>query len=822
MADFLPPGAMIFWIVAFPVIGFALLCLFGRTPLMQHWGDKIATSFMGLSMVLAAFVAFDHISAADPHHVFYSSVYTGWVSTADTLPGTASNPIAGGDSRLVLALGVNIDNFGALMLCMVTMVSFLVHLFSTAYMHGEIRYLRFFCILQLFTAAMLGLLVSDNLVTLYVCWELMGFASYSLIGHYYEKHSARMAAIKAFMTTRLGDVLMFIGMMILWANIGSLRYEDIYAGVAQGMLSYHEQMWAGILIFMGAVGKSAQFPLHVWLPDAMEGPTPVSALIHAATMVAAGVYLTARMVPMMTSETLLIVAYIGGFTALFAATIGVAQDDIKKVLAYSTISQLGYMILGLGLAGVTLHGYEYGVYHLTTHAFFKACLFLGSGSVIHAMHHEQRMSKYGGLWHKLPITFATFLIATLCLTGAYQTSGFFSKDGIIASAIEFGFLTDPAHMLLPIFAIFGAGFTAFYMFRLIFLTFFGHARDHHAYDHAHESGWQMATPLVVLATVSLLVGIGGGAWFKHLNPQPRASEFANENVLLIGSYREARRGEMKSKSATPAQGHAHAPTAAPAATPAPHASLVSGTEIVGKGDGTTNAIGVLAQSSHDAAAAHSTAHHEHMEHVAHQAHVTATLLSFVLFFGGVILAALFYLEGVRIMDPATIANGPAKPIYNLLLNKYYIDEIYGRYVVKPTLQVCEAMFKMDAEIVDGAVNAVGRAGVKASYAAGAVDVHIVDGAVNRLAGSVSAWGTLIAKMQSGNLRTYLFSLIASVLTICIVFLVFPGEFASLLEAFGKVTITIVGWFQAILTWFAYILGTVFQALFGTNLGMPTA
>jgi NADH-quinone oxidoreductase subunit L len=836
LLDFLTPGSMVFWIVAFPVIGFALIATMGKSAFMQRHADKLATAFIGMSLVLSTFVLISCLNGsgavstpghddvpADAHWVFYKDYYKGWLSSADTLSvGRGQNPLTGkpgdplipGDSRMVISIGVLVDNFTAIMLFMVTLVATMVHLFSTGYMHGEIRYVRFFCVLQIFTAAMLGLLVSDNLITLYVCWELMGFASYALIGHYYEKPSAQMASIKAFMTTRVGDVLMFIGMMIIWSNVGSLRYEDIYAATAQNEFGEVARLWAGLLVFAGAMGKSAQFPLHVWLPDAMEGPTPVSALIHAATMVAAGVYLVARMTLMMTPESLLFVAYVGGFTALFAATIAVAQDDIKKVLAYSTISQLGYMMLGLGLAGVTLHGYSFGVYHLLTHAFFKACLFLGSGSIIHAMHHEQRMSKYGGLAKKLPITFATFLISTLCLTGLMFTSGFYSKDGIIASTIEFAVLTpgNHIHFLLPFFSTTAALFTAFYMFRLIFLTFAGKPRDHHAYDHAHESGWQMAVPLVVLATAAIFAGLpfSNGQWFLDRNPTPSLETYAHVDFERSSTFKELKGSNPETTARyagrlnAPGQGHAPAAPHASAHEAKKHAgvpatvgeamSVATGSPI----DLHPAAAEALALTASSSQAGHGGGHSP-AEDRYHHAHSLASNGSVVIFLVGVILAALYYWEGPFKRFEAKAVAKRAAGVHRMLLNKYWVDEFYVAVVVKPMLRICDKAFEFDEDIIDGAVNGIGAATIRIADVAGEVDKRGVDGAVNKLAASVNAWGGLFARWQTGNLRDYLATLVGGFVLLAFIFLIFPAEAGLFLSSLKEIALASLDWLGGFLS-----------------------
>jgi len=398
-----------------------------------------------------------------------------------------------------LDIGVQIDPLTVALLFMVPTVCMMIFIYSMGYMKGDPRYSRFFAYICLFATGMLGLVVADNLLLLFICWELMGLCSYLLIGFWFEKPEAMWAGLKAFITTRIGDVLLLLGMVMLYWQTGALRFETVFEGV-QGLAQTNPTLMyiIALLIFGGAVGKSAQFPLHVWLPDAMEGPTPVSALIHAATMVAAGVFLVARMLPIFVvlegMPALAWVAAIGAITAFFASTIAIAQDDIKRVLAYSTISQLGYMIMCLGLGGFVA-----AVFHLITHAFFKALLFLGSGSVIHGAGTNDMM-EMGGLRKKMPYTFWTFLVGMLALAGVPPLAGFWSKDEILATA----FVENQAVWVIGTVAAF---ITAFYMTRQVCLTFLGKPRDKDI--HAHESPPLMYVPLIVLAVGAVLLGFLG-------------------------------------------------------------------------------------------------------------------------------------------------------------------------------------------------------------------------------------------------------------------------------------------------------------------------
>jgi NADH-quinone oxidoreductase subunit L len=406
---------------------------------------------------------------------------------------------------LNIDFGLKLDRLSEMMMLIVTGVGGAIHIYSYGYMDADRSKARFFAFMSLFTFSMLGIVLANNFIELFIFWELVGVSSYLLIGFWFEKPSAADAAKKAFFTNRLGDFGFLLGILVVWATLGSLNFTQLQTTlnanpVALGTIASA----AGLLIFCGAMGKSAQFPLHVWLPDAMEGPTPVSALIHAATMVAAGVYMLCRIIFLLDATALHVIAYIGGFTALLAALIAVQQNDIKRILAYSTLSQLGYMVMAVGLAGPTP-----AMFHLTTHAFFKALLFLGAGSVIHALHEEQDIWKMGGLRDKMGITFWTFLIGTLALSGVWPMSGFFSKDSILAQA-----LVKHDYILFAL-GVLVAMLTTFYMFRLFYVAFVGTPRTEVA-GHAHESPKVMTSPLLVLALFAVIGGIiGAKEIYRH-------------------------------------------------------------------------------------------------------------------------------------------------------------------------------------------------------------------------------------------------------------------------------------------------------------------
>jgi len=481
-----------YFIPFYPLIAFIVIVFFTR------WKEKLSAG-IAISMIIMAFV----------HSVFVLIAMLG----RHGQPLEMSMPFLE-HPTITLELGMWIDGLTAVMLMVVTIVSGCVHVYSLGYMHNDPRWSRYFSYLCLFTFSMLGLVIANNFFMIFIFWELVGLTSYLLIGFWFEKKSASDAGKKAFITTRIGDLGFIVGLLILTFYVGTLNYQEVFAKVNSGALSGGLLAAAGIFIFCGAVGKSAQFPLHVWLPDAMEGPTPVSALIHAATMVAAGVYLVARGMTLFAgSETAsMVIAVIGLITSFMAATIALTQNDIKRVLAYSTVSQLGYMIMALGLYGVDLAhghhsaGYVAGTFHLMTHAFFKALLFLGAGSVIHAVHTND-INFMGGLSRKMKTTTITFFIASLSIAGIFPLSGFWSKDEIVAATT--------GHPLFMIVTLLIAFMTAFYMFRLCFLTFTGEPRDRERFEHAHESPKSMTGSLSVLAFLAIFAGWVGLPWLHN-------------------------------------------------------------------------------------------------------------------------------------------------------------------------------------------------------------------------------------------------------------------------------------------------------------------
>lgn len=482
--------------VLIPLLPFASFLILG---LAGHWiknkAHLVAVPAVMLSFLLSITVSLD---AIDGHNITIP-LYS-WLTAGS----------------LDIHIGLSIDRLTAVMLLLVTAVSSLVHVYTIGYMHGEPGYARFFSYIALFTFSMLMLVLADNLLQLFIFWEAVGLCSYLLIGHWYERPSACAAATKAFLVNRIGDFGFLLGVLLAWATYGSLNYDDLFsaarntAGQTINLLSPFGGSWdvsvltlLCLLLFTGAIGKSAQIPLHVWLPDAMEGPTPISALIHAATMVTAGVFMVARLAPIynLSPFAMDVVAVVGAVTMVFGATIALTQTDIKRVVAYSTVSQLGYMIMACGLGA-----YVSGMYHLLTHGAFKALLFLGCGSVIIALHHEQDLRKMGGLKDKLPITYWTFVVGSLALAGFPLTAGFFSKDEILVAAWSSG----PLGQVLALAGLLTAFLTAFYSFRLVFVMFWGPSRvDPHHAPHVHEPSGVITGPLIILAVLSILTGYLG-------------------------------------------------------------------------------------------------------------------------------------------------------------------------------------------------------------------------------------------------------------------------------------------------------------------------
>jgi NADH-quinone oxidoreductase subunit L len=450
----------------------------------------IGSGTVGLSFFLAL-ALFIQMLGIEPGQRKQSVELFTWLST-----------FTGSSNSLTVNVAYQIDQLSILMTLIVTGVGFLIHIYSIGYMHNDTGFWRFFAYMNLFIFAMLNLVLADNFLLMFLGWEGVGLCSYLLIGFWYEKKFTGDAAKKAFIVNRVGDFGFILGMLLIFSTFGSLNFSTVFNSASLLSVGNTTALWITMLLFIGAMGKSAQIPLYVWLPDAMAGPTPVSALIHAATMVTAGVYMVARcsILFALAPVTMEFIAIVGAVTAVFAATIGLVQNDIKKILAYSTISQLGYMFLAMGVAA-----FSAGIFHLMTHAFFKALLFLGSGAVIHAMHDEQDIQKMGGLKKYLPVTYKTFLIGAIAIAGIPPFAGFFSKDEILWRA----FSSEQGSPVLWLLGVFGAAMTAFYMFRLVTLTFEGEKRFDPHRVHPHEAPKTMTMPLIILAILSIVGGFVG-------------------------------------------------------------------------------------------------------------------------------------------------------------------------------------------------------------------------------------------------------------------------------------------------------------------------
>ena len=660
-----------------PLVG-AIICGFGWRAIGEKAGMVIATGLLFLAAILSWIVFFSFDGQTEQISIMR------WIES-----GSLSTDWA-----------IRLDRLTAIMLIVVTTVSSLVHLYSFGYMahdehfrEGESYRPRFFAYLSFFTFAMLALVTSDNLVQMFFGWEGVGVASYLLIGFYIRRPAAGAAAIKAFVVNRVGDFGFALGIFGLFFLTDSIDLDIIFTSapeLAETNITFLWQEWnaanlIGFLLFVGAMGKSAQLFLHTWLPDAMEGPTPVSALIHAATMVTAGVFLVCRMSPLyeFAPSASTFIVYIGAFTALFAASVGLVQNDIKRVIAYSTCSQLGYMFVA---AGVGM--YSAAMFHLFTHAFFKAMLFLGAGSVIHGMHHEQDMRNYGGLRHKMPYTFWAMLIGTLAITGVgipltyIGFAGFLSKDAIIESAFAAG---TPAGMLGFWLTVIAAAMTSFYSWRLIFMTFFGKPRgDKHTHEHAHESPMTMLAPLGVLALGAIFAGmIWMSSFFGHTD------QVARFYGIPLAGEAHAEAGEHGEDAA--AEDHGEEIATDP-----------EDVEVV-----VTDGHG--AEGEHHAAfggAPGDGALYFGPENTvlddAHNVPKWVKLSPFIAMLLGLGLAWLFYIS--RTTLPKQLAEN--QPIlYRFLLNKWYFDEIYDVIFVQPAKRLGNFLWKKgDGNVIDGGIN----------------------------------------------------------------------------------------------------------------------
>lgn len=605
-------------VVLLPFFGFIVNGLLGSKIKSEKIIGTIGSATVGIAFLLASGIFLQMLSIPTENRSQIVKLFT-WLQTGN----------------FSVDFAYQVDQLSIVMTLVVTGVGFLIHVYAIGYMHGDRGFFRFFAYLNLFIFMMLNLVLADNFLLMFLGWEGVGLCSYLLIGFWYEKNfekgTTNDAAMKAFVVNRIGDFGFLIAMFLIFVNFGSLRFESVFPRAMAFPIGDTAIFWIALLLFVAATGKSAQIPLYVWLPDAMAGPTPVSALIHAATMVTAGVYVVARasIFFALSPSVMMIVAIIGAFTAIMAASIGLVQNGIKKVLAYSTISQLGYMFLALGVGA-----FAAGIFHVVTHAFFKALLFLGAGAVIHAMHEEEDIQKMGGLKEHLPITYKTFFIAALAISGIPPLSGFFSKDEILWKVFSAGYIP------LWIIAALGAVLTAFYMFRLTILTFDGTPRWDRSRLHPHEAPKVMTIPLIILAFLSIVGGFigiphtlgGNNEIEKFLEPI-----FERSNIILT--------------KATP----------------------------------------------------NTTAEYLLM------------LFSIAIAVAGILLARYYYLKRA---DAIERVKEKYSKIYNILWNKYYVDEIYDAVIVKPTVKGSEKLLwkVIDVSLIDGAVNGIAKLiGIVSSY-----------------------------------------------------------------------------------------------------------
>ena len=653
------------WLVpVLPVLGGFIQLMWGR-KLSNKAVSVISVGLPGVTFLWAVgcFLQFLHLPE-QAHHVFSKIIYS-W------LPLGAFHLANGTMGHLNVYVGFQLDPLSMVMMLVVTGVGFLIHFYSIGYMAHEGGYYRFFGYMNLFMFSMLVLVLADNYLMMFVGWEGVGLCSYLLIGFYFHRKSASDAGKKAFIVNRVGDAAFLLGVMLIVVTFGTVDFQRVTEVARSGQFPVGSAVITTIciLLFIGATGKSAQIPLYVWLPDAMEGPTPVSALIHAATMVTAGVYMVARSnaLYVLSPSAMALVAGVGAATALFAATIGMAQNDIKRVLAYSTISQLGYMFLACGVGA-----FGAGIFHLMTHAFFKALLFLGAGSVIHALSGEQDMRKMGALRKKIPTTFWTFLVATLAISGIPPLAGFVSKDEILWQS----FASPYGHTLLWVIGWITAGLTAFYMFRQVFMTFYGDSRvPQEVEHHIHESPETMLTPLRALAFLSIVGGFIG--W----------------PIALMGSNRLERFLEPVFENPAVRQAH----------------------------------------------------------EFAHSTEYGLMLLSVVVGLAGIYVAYEMYLKKPELSDRIVRA---VRPVYQMVANKYYVDELYDALFVNRTKNLGNGLAAFDLGVIDGGVNGVGWTTRFTANVSRLWDLWVIDGLVNVLAFVVKLLSYPARVIQTGLVQSY--------------------------------------------------------------------
>ncbi len=656
-------------IILLPLLGFVVAIL---APKQMKKMYVVEVGIMFISLLLAGILFFTKILNHSEELVRYNF--------------TLFSLVLNGESFNFL-VDLTMDNMTVTLLFMVTLISFLVHFFSLEYMHDEPLKNRYFGYLGLFTFSMLGLISTGSIMFIYIFWELVGLSSYLLIGFWGYKDEAASACSKAFITNRVGDFGFFLGILMLFITYRSFDLFYIFGEVANGQYPYGSELWltiTGLLLFAGAMGKSAQFPLHVWLPDAMAGPTPVSALIHAATMVAAGVYMIVRLFPIFTEGAFLTIGLIGGFSALMAATIALTQLDIKKILAYSTVSQLGLMVLAVGVGA-----YQAAIIHLMFHAFFKAGLFLGSGAIIHATHSQDIMDM-GGLRKKMPVTFYTTLIYSLALIGFPLTIGFLSKEMILTSSLVLGNISG--NYIYFIFVVLTSTLTSFYIFRYVFLIFFGEPRNHHAYEHAHDFNIFIKLPLILLAALCFF-------FIFTFNPITLHGSYVTEVLFRLPSI-------LLPQDVT---------------------------------------FGFLSS------AAKETIYTEEYMHTMHSSELAAMLTSATIIIIGIGTAWFMYMKKKLVPK---VPDGFIGKLYIFSQKKWYIDELLDVTVIKGTFLLATVMSWIDKNIVDGLVNLAARITMILGRLGAGFDKYVVDGLVNLVAWINGGLSMFVRKFQTGKVQTY--------------------------------------------------------------------
>ncbi len=666
-------------VLLLPLGTFGILYFFGNK--LPRKGDWLAAGVMGSCLMLSIYI--------------FSNTWNG----IETLTKFNWFILPGLEKNTSFTISILVNPLSSLMLVMVTLISFLVHLYSIEYMYDKKNYTRYFPYLGLFTSSMIGIVLSDNLLITFMCWEMVGFASYLLIGFWMEKMSAARASKKAFLVNRIGDIGFLVGLFIVYVKFGTFDLSLINASlIGTGVSSEGIYTLAGIGLFLGCVGKSAQFPLQLWLPDAMEGPTPASALIHAATMVAAGIYLLAKTYLLLNPDALTVIAFTGAITTLVGAIPAIAQTDIKKVLAYSTISQLGFMVMAMGVKA-----YDAALFHLITHAFFKACLFLTAGAVIHEMHHVKRamfirgyfnnfdtlnMKLMGGLRKKMPVTFITYFISCMALIGVPLFSGFLSKDAILEGTINWAFSMyantgNGVYFIIPIIGIMSVVITAYYMIRQMLLVFFGpfklktfYLQVEPAFEKIHDPGWLMKLPMIILAILSI-------GFFYSINPL---------NVHTSWLVEKLSRSSISSTVPT----------------------------------------------------------------------WIIMLISVVAILVGVLMAWFRFRPSTYSIQK----DSEISIVKRILKNNWYMDKAYHYILVRPGFYLAHKAASFDVKAIDGAIHTFAYIGVIASYCVAFMDKYILDGVVNFGAWISMKMGRFIRSFQQGTVQGYFaYTIIALVLVV---------------------------------------------------------